>query len=193
MKQLHLLAFNFWKCLTLFFPMITSEYSPDTCQVLWEYEKNCWFWHCVMTSRNGDYQNWAYSLGQISKSISTGAQYVTPDSKIYCEKVKMCRFSSGNRFFLHQIREKVKMCRFSSGNRFFFTKFVQLAMAGTRRNTVVHPPKQSVINWTWQRLSISDWSIIMIGPDGLLLVVPIYSSYSFIGGVAKNKQLHLDI
>jgi hypothetical protein len=26
------------------------------------------------------------------KTISTGAQYVTPDNKIYCEKVKMCRF-----------------------------------------------------------------------------------------------------
>jgi hypothetical protein len=31
-----------------------------------------------------------------SKSISTGAQYVTQDSKIYFEKVKMYRFSSGN-------------------------------------------------------------------------------------------------
>jgi hypothetical protein len=26
-----------------------------------------------------------------TKSISTGAQYVTPDSKIYCEKVKFWR------------------------------------------------------------------------------------------------------
>ncbi len=29
---------------------------------------------------------------------STAAQYVTTDSKIYCEIVKMCRFSSGNWF-----------------------------------------------------------------------------------------------
>jgi hypothetical protein len=36
-------------------------------------------------------------------SISTGAQYVTPDSTIYCEKVKMCRFSSGNWFFCTKI------------------------------------------------------------------------------------------
>jgi hypothetical protein len=28
------------------------------------------------------------------KSISNGAQCVSLDSKIYCEKVKMCRFSS---------------------------------------------------------------------------------------------------
>ncbi len=33
------------------------------------------------------------------KSISTSAQYVTPDSKIYCDRVKMCQFSSGNFFF----------------------------------------------------------------------------------------------
>jgi hypothetical protein len=30
------------------------------------------------------------------------------------------------------------------------------------------------INWTWLWLSVSDWSIIMIGPGGLLLVVPTY-------------------
>ncbi len=47
-----------------------------------------------------------------SKSISNGAQYVTPDSKIYCEKVKMCHFSSGNWF----------LC----------TKFMQLVVAGKR-------------------------------------------------------------
>jgi hypothetical protein len=41
----------------------------------------------------------------IFKSISNGAQYVTPDSKIYCENVKnVCQFSSGNWIFLHQIR-----------------------------------------------------------------------------------------
>ncbi len=33
-----------------------------------------------------------------SKSISNGVQYVTPDSKIYCKKVKMCWFSSGHWF-----------------------------------------------------------------------------------------------
>jgi hypothetical protein len=57
-----------------------------------------------------------------SKSISTGAQYVIPDRKIYCEKVKMCRFSLGNWFF--------------------GTKFMQLAVAGKMRNTVVHLPRR---------------------------------------------------
>ncbi len=33
---------------------------------------------------------------------------------------------------------------------------------------------KSVINWTWLQLSISHWSIIMIGSGGLLLVVPTY-------------------
>jgi hypothetical protein len=57
-----------------------------------------------------------------SMSISNSAQYVTPDSKIYCEKVKMCQFISGNWF----------SC----------TKFVQLAVAGKWRNTVVHLQKR---------------------------------------------------
>jgi hypothetical protein len=57
-----------------------------------------------------------------SKSISNSAQYVTPDSKIYCEKVKMCRFSSGNWF----------LC----------IKFMQLAVAGKTHNTVVHLQKR---------------------------------------------------
>jgi hypothetical protein len=57
--------------------------------------------------------------------LQGGVQYVTPDSKIYCEKVKMCRFCSANWFFC--------------------TKFVQLAVAGRRRklrNTVVHLQKK---------------------------------------------------
>jgi hypothetical protein len=48
-------------------------------------------------------------LVSITTSISTGAHYVTPDSKIYCEKVKICQFSSGKWFFC--------------------TKFVHLAVA----------------------------------------------------------------
>ncbi len=58
----------------------------------------------------------------VPKSISTGAQYVTPDTKIYCGKVKMCQFISGNCFFC--------------------IKFVHLAVAGKRCNTVVHLQKK---------------------------------------------------
>jgi hypothetical protein len=46
----------------------------------------------------------------------------TPDSKIYCEKVKMCQFCSGNWFFC--------------------IKFVQLGVDGKRHNTVVHLQKR---------------------------------------------------
>jgi len=108
-----------------------------------------------------------------TQNISTSAQSVTPDSKIYCEKVKMCRFSSRNWFFC--------------------TKFVQLAVAGKRRNTVVHLQKR-IINWTWLWRSISDLSIIMIGPGGLLLVVPMYMQFQFYWwGCQKNiaKLRHL--
>ncbi len=54
--------------------------------------------------------------------LTVRSQYVTTDSKIYCKKVKMCRFSSRNSFFS--------------------TKFVQLAVAGKWRNTVVHLKKE---------------------------------------------------
>jgi hypothetical protein len=36
----------------------------------------------------------------------------------------------------------------------------------------VHHVEKSVINKIWLVLSVSDWVIIMIGPGGLLLVVP---------------------
>jgi hypothetical protein len=42
---------------------------------------------------------WHFKVWRCSNSIFTGAQYVTPDSKIYCEKVRLCQFSSGNWFF----------------------------------------------------------------------------------------------
>jgi len=79
---------------------------------------------------------------------------VTPDSKIYCEKVKLCRFSSGN----------------WSPNSCGLPCLVKVA-------TQLCTSKKSVINWTWLRLSISDWSIIIIGPGGLLLVVPTYMQF----------------
>jgi hypothetical protein len=42
------------------------------------------------------------------KSISTGAEYVTLDSKIYLEKVKMCWFISGNCFFCTKLVQLVR-------------------------------------------------------------------------------------
>jgi hypothetical protein len=43
-------------------------------------------------------------------------------------------------------------------------------------------------------LSISDWPIIMVGPGGLLFVVPqpiCCPSFSFMGGVAKEYIIKL--
>jgi hypothetical protein len=50
------------------------------------------------------------------------AWYMTPDSKIYYEKVKLCRFSSENWFFC--------------------IKFVRVAVSGKRRNKIVHLQKR---------------------------------------------------
>jgi hypothetical protein len=70
---------------------------------------------------------WAAAVIQ-PKSISTGAEYVTPDSIIYCERVKMCRYSSANWFFC--------------------TKFVQLPIAAKKAQRSGAPQKKSVIYWT---------------------------------------------
>jgi hypothetical protein len=43
---------------------------------------------------NGDLLFPGLSESEPVYSISTGALYVTPYSQIYCEKLKMCRFSS---------------------------------------------------------------------------------------------------
>jgi hypothetical protein len=47
-----------------------------------------------------------------------------------------------------------------------------VAVAGKRLSSAMHLPKKSVINMIYLLLSVSDWPIIMIGPGGLLLVVP---------------------
>jgi hypothetical protein len=47
----------------------------------------------------------------LPKNISTGAQYVAPDSKIYCEKVKMCQFSSGNWFSCTKLVQLAAVCK----------------------------------------------------------------------------------
>jgi hypothetical protein len=51
------------------------------------------------------------------------------------------------------------------------------------------------LNWTWVRLSSSDWLIIMIGPGGLLLVVPTYMQFhlQFYSWGCHKKQLNFDI
>jgi hypothetical protein len=46
--------------------------------------------------------------------------------------------------------------------------------------------KKRVINMIWLLFPILNWTIIMIGPGGLLLVVPTYLHSSFMGGVVKK-------
>jgi hypothetical protein len=107
------------------------------------------------------------------KSISNGAQYVTPDSTIYCEKFKMCRFSSGNCLFC--------------------TKFMQLAVVGKRRNTVLHLQKEcnkldlTAAQYFWL-VDHNDWSRWFAISSPHICAVP---GTVFIGGVAKNKTAKL--
>ncbi len=111
-----------------------------------------------------------------AKSISNSAQYVTPDSKVYCETVKRCQFSSGNWFFR--------------------TNFVQLA--DKRRDTVLHlhtsKKECNKLDLTTARyfslVDHNDWSrwFAISSPPRICS-----SSYNFIGGVAQKKQLNLDI
>ncbi len=114
-------------------------------------------------------------LVSITKSISTGAHYVTPDSTIYGQKKSKCTSLAQ------------EIC-FSSSNSCSLPWLVK-----AQHNCA--PPKKSVINWTWLRLSISHWSIKMIGPGGLLLVVPTYMQFQlhFYRWGCPKKQLNWDI
>jgi len=115
-----------------------------------------WFkLHCLLRPEGAYsvYSQICIYLRQVRASPTGGAQYVTWDSTIYCEKVKMCRFMSGNRFFS--------------------TKLVQLAAAVKKLQHNCAPPKKIVIIWTLLRLSISDSSIqsdiLSTGGDALIL------------------------
>jgi hypothetical protein len=48
--------------------------------------------------------------------------------------------------------------------------------------------EKSAINTISQLISVSDWSIIMIGSGGLLLVIICHPNFSFMGGVAKESK-----
>jgi hypothetical protein len=59
-----------------------------------------------------------------------------------------------------------------------------IPVAGTRRKQqhcgAAPAEKKSAINIIRLQLSVSDWSIILIGPGGLLLVVPPHPPYSLL-------------
>jgi hypothetical protein len=106
----------------------------------------------------------------VTKIIPTGAQYVTLHIKIGWRNANIC------------------WC--VSGKWFFCCIFAQFAEAGKKRSKAVHLLEKSVINMIWLLLPVFDWSIIMISPRGVLLVVPTYlqSSFRFHGwGCKKSK------
>jgi hypothetical protein len=89
---------------------------------------------------------------------------------------------------------KSNLCPFGSRKWFSLSVTAHVAVAGKKRCA---PAEKSVINMISLVLSVFDWPIIMIGPGGLLLVVPppipiCCPSFSFIGGFAK-MQLNLDV
>jgi hypothetical protein len=57
-----------------------------------------------------------------------------------------------------------------------FPEFVE---AGKKHRKAVHLLEKSVINMIWLLVSGFDWPIRMIGPSGLLLVVPTYLQLLF--------------
>jgi len=57
---------------------------------------------------------------------------------------------------------------------FFSCIFAQFAETSKKRSKSMHLIEKSVINMIWVLRPVFDWPIIMIGPGGLLLVVPTY-------------------
>ncbi len=80
------------------------------------------------------------------------------------------------------------ICGCGSGKWCFHCIFGQFAEAGKKRIKAVHLLEESVINMIGVLLPVLDWPIIMIGPGGLLLVVPTYYNpdFSFMCGVAEK-------
>jgi hypothetical protein len=74
---------------------------------------------------------------------------------------------------------KVNICRFGSWKWFFSWMFSQFVEAGKKHRKAVHLLEKSVINMIWLLVFGFDWPIRMIGPSGLLLVVPTYLQLLF--------------
>jgi hypothetical protein len=108
-------------------------------------------------------------------SLSRNAHRVILHSKIGWRKLKTCWFGSRKRFWLCIIAQ----CVWRLGK-------------GTEQSQ----KKNSVIRRIWLLVTVSDWSIIMIGPGGLLLVfrhlfaVPVSVLWV---GLQKSKLLNLDV
>jgi len=109
-----------------------------------------------------NFQNFLTVRGS-SRSSSSGARYMILQSKIGWRKVKMCRFGSG---------------------KWFWQGIIGHFVVAGKCHSNIAPAEESVINMIWLLLSISDWPNVMIGPGGLLLVVPptyLLSPFQFYG------------
>jgi hypothetical protein len=63
--------------------------------------------------------------------------------------------------------------------------------AGERQSNIVHVREKRVKKMIWLLFIVSDWPIILIGPGGLLLVIPYLSAVPvsvFMGGVEKRGK-----
>jgi hypothetical protein len=71
------------------------------------------------------------------------------------------------------MKKSFKICRFRSGKSVGLSIIAYLVCGGWwKAEGHCAPTQKSVINWIWLLLSVSDRPIIMIGPGGLLSVVP---------------------
>ncbi len=64
-------------------------------------------------------------------------------------------------------------------------------VAGERHTNIVHMREKSVINMIWLLFIAADWPIMLIGPGGLLLVIPYLFALPlsvFMGGVENRKK-----
>jgi hypothetical protein len=79
--------------------------------------------------------------------------------------------------------EKSKCAGFAQENSFSTGICALFAEAGKKRSKGMHLLEKSVINTISLSLHVFYWPIIMIGPGGLLLIVPTYlqSHFQFYG------------
>jgi len=120
----------------------------------WRFQLGCWstlvpFENLVDSAVSMDIYKWGYARSQ---AAMLSIRSYTPN-KIKC--FNMCWFGSRKWFWLLSPQA-----------------FTMFAVAGNMPGHAIYPAEKSIINMIWLLFSVFDWSIIMISPGGLLLVVP---------------------
>jgi hypothetical protein len=75
--------------------------------------------------------------------------------------------------------EKSKCAGFAQENSFSTAYLLCLLRLVKKPSKSLHLLEKSVINMIALSLHVFDWPIIMIGPGGLLLIVPTYLQFHF--------------